>query len=193
MIQVVIQKVLVLLQLQTIEQMLLSLWTINPCIWTYAPFNCLVLPHGCLGQDTLLLCVLANSQSLYQVLIIGYSNLHNNLHSRYIPVGGAACYSRRTQVQTGSHLSIKARNLCLYVCVCLKYLCGSGSDWPESFNMAAAWFSGVQLSICLDCNDTVNKLFHKCFTNSASIVHRSHHSHVRTRANHCRAQAHDIL
>ena len=25
-----------------------------------------------------------------------------------------------------------------------------------------------------------------------SIVHRSHHSHVRTRANHCRAQAHDI-
>ena len=39
--------------------------------------------------------------------------------------------------------------------------------------------------ICLDCNDTVNKLFHKCFINSVSIVHRSHHSHLRTRTNHC--------
>ena len=98
------------------------------------------------------------------------------------------------------HLSIKARNLCLSVsvcvcvcvCVCLKYLCGSGSDWPVSFNMAAAWFNGVQLCICLDYNDTVNKLFHKCFTNSASIVHRGHRSHVHTRVNHCRAQAHNI-
>ena len=33
--------------------------------------------------------------------------------------------------------------------------------------MAAAWFKGVQRCICLDCNDTVNKLFHKCFMNSA--------------------------
>ena len=39
------------------------------------------------------------------------------------------------------YLSINARNLCLYVCVsdcvCLKYLCRSGSDWPEIFNMGA--------------------------------------------------------
>ena len=30
--------------------------------------------------------------------------------------------------------------------------------------MAAGWIKGVQCRICLDCNDTVNKLFHKCFT-----------------------------
>ena len=84
-----------------------------------------------------------------------------------------------------SHMII-TRNLsvCLSVCVFLKYLCGSGSDWAESFNMAAAWFKGVPRQICLDCNDTVNKLFHKCFTHSTSIVHQSHHSQVRTRANH---------
>uniref|UniRef100_A0A8C5I3L3 protein-tyrosine-phosphatase n=1 Tax=Gouania willdenowi TaxID=441366 RepID=A0A8C5I3L3_GOUWI len=35
--------------------------------------------------------------------------------------------------------------------------------------MAAAWFQGVQLQICLDCNDTVNKLFHKGFTNSSGL------------------------
>ena len=80
--------------------------------------------------------------------------------------------------------------VCVYVCnVCLKCLCRSGSDWSESVNMAAAWFRGVQ---CLDYNDTFNKLFHKCFTNSASIVDHSHHSHVRTRANHCRAHFHDM-
>ena len=49
--------------------------------------------------------------------------------------------------------------------------------------MAAARFKGVRSQICLDCNDIVKNLFHKCFTNSASIVHRRHHSHVRTRAN----------
>ena len=60
-------------------------------------------------------------------------------------------------------------SLCVCVCVYvfLKYLCRSGSDLPESFNMAAAWFKGVRRRICLDCNDTVNKLFYKCFTNSA--------------------------
>ena len=52
--------------------------------------------------------------------------------------------------------------------------------------MAAVWFKGVQRQICLDYNDIV-KLVQKCFMNSASIVNRSHHSHVRTRANHCRA------
>ena len=36
--------------------------------------------------------------------------------------------------------------------------------------MAAAWFKGVQHRICLVYNDTVNKLCHKCFTNSNSIV-----------------------
>ena len=35
--------------------------------------------------------------------------------------------------------------------------------------MAAAWFKGVRRRICLDYNDTVNKLFHKCFTNSAAL------------------------
>ena len=72
--------------------------------------------------------------------------------------------------------------VCVRVCVFLKYLCGSGLDRPESFHMAAAWFKGVQHRICLDCNDTVNNLFHKCFTNSASIANCSHHSHVCTRA-----------
>ena len=32
--------------------------------------------------------------------------------------------------------------------------------------MAAAWFKGVRLCICLDRNDTIKKLFHKSFTNS---------------------------
>ena len=79
------------------------------------------------------------------------------------------------------------KSVCVCVRVCLKYLCRSGSDWPEIFNMAAAWFKGVQCRICLDYNDTVNKWFHKWFTNSISIVR---HSHVRTRANHCRAHPH---
>ena len=52
--------------------------------------------------------------------------------------------------------------------------------------MAAVWFKGVQRLICLDV-DTVNKLFHKVFTDSASIVN---HSQVRTRANHYRAHPH---
>ena len=95
-------------------------------------------------------------------------------------------YSLKYLLQNGyGNLSIKARTLCLSVCVCLKYLCRSGSDWPESFNMAAAWFKGVQRRIYLDYDDTVNKWFQKCFTNSASIANHSHHSHVRTRANHC--------
>ena len=35
--------------------------------------------------------------------------------------------------------------------------------------MAAAWLKGVQRWFCLDYNDTINKLFHIGFTNSASI------------------------
>ena len=62
-----------------------------------------------------------------------------------------------------TYRSIKIMNLCVCVCVCvcvfLKYLCGSGSDWSESFNMAAAWFKGVQCCICLDCNDTLINYF----------------------------------
>ena len=83
----------------------------------------------------------------------------------------------------------QARNLCLSVCVCASVPVISLRDWPD---MASAWFKGVQRRICSDYNDTVNDLFHKCFTKSASIANRSHHSHVRTRANHCRAQTHDI-
>ena len=67
-------------------------------------------------------------------------------------------------------------SVCLSVYVCLKYLCRSGSDWSEIFNMAAAWFKGVQHRICLDCIDTANKLLHKCFPNSASTVNHSHQS-----------------
>ena len=106
--------------------------------------------------------------------------------------------SQSMHIYTGATSLYKGRNLCLSVCVCvcvclfLTYLCRSGSDLPESFNMAAAWFKGVWSQICLDYNDTVNRLLHKCFINSASIVHRSHHSHVRARANQCRAQTHDI-
>ena len=55
------------------------------------------------------------------------------------------------------------------MCVFVKYLCGSGLHWPETYNMAAACFNGVRFRICLDCNDTVNKLFHKCFTNSRAL------------------------
>ena len=76
------------------------------------------------------------------------------------------------------------------MCVCLKYLCRSGSDWPEIFNLAAAWFKGEQCWICLNYNDTVNKWFHKWFTNSASTVNHRHH--VRTRANHCWAHPHAL-
>ena len=47
--------------------------------------------------------------------------------------------------------------VCVSVYVCLKYLCRAGSDLPEIFNMAAAWFKGVHHHICLDYNDTVNK------------------------------------
>ena len=39
--------------------------------------------------------------------------------------------------------------------------------------MAAAWFKGVQLRIFLDCNDTVNKLFHKSFTNLQALSTRA--------------------
>ena len=60
----------------------------------------------------------------------------------------------------------------------------------HSLNMECEHF--VQCQICLDYKDTVNKLFHKFFTNSTSIVNRSHYSHVRTRANHCRAHPNDI-
>ena len=80
--------------------------------------------------------------------------------------------------------------VCVCMCVCLKHLCRSGSDWPEIFNMAAAWFRGVQRWICLDYNVAINNLFHKWFMNSASIVNHSHHSHMRTKANHCRAHPH---
>ena len=100
--------------------------------------------------------------------------------------------SKRPSWNLAGHLQMagkRTKSLCLSVCLCLKYLCRSGSDWSESFNMAAAWFKGVQRHICLDYNDTINKLFHKCFTNSASIVN---HSQVHTRANHCRAHFHDI-
>ena len=86
-------------------------------------------------------------------------------------------------------LSLYKSKESLSVCVCLKYLCGSGADWPEHIHMAAAWFKGVQRRICLDYNDTVN-LFQKCFTNSTSIPNRSHHSHVHTRANYCRVHRH---
>ena len=73
------------------------------------------------------------------------------------------------QINKG-HLSIKARNLCLSIClsVCvyvfLKYPCGSGSDWPESFHMAAAWFKGI----CIISN---KKLFvkHICGFHSKKI------------------------
>ena len=77
-------------------------------------------------------------------------------------------------------------NLSMSVCLSLKYLCRSGSDWPEILNMVAAWFKDVQIRICLDYNDTVNKLFHKLFANSASIVNHSkhsNHSHVCTLTN----------
>ena len=76
--------------------------------------------------------------------------------------------------------SKESLSVCVCVCVCV-YVCMS---------VCVCWFKDVQRRICLDCNDTVNKLFHKCFTNSASIAHRSHHSHVRTRVNHCRVHCH---
>ena len=108
-------------------------------------------------------------------------------------------HSTKQALTCSTYLSIKARNICLSVClclcvsvcvcVCLKHL-RSGSDWPEIFNTAAAWFKSMQRWICLDYNDTVIKWFHIWFPNFASIVNHSHHSHVRTRANHCRALLH---
>ena len=90
-----------------------------------------------------------------------------------------------TKINALKYISLYKSKESLSVSVYLKYLCKSGSDWPEILNMAAAWFKGVQGHICLDYNDTVDKVFHKCFTNSASFVNCSHHSYVCTRANHC--------
>ena len=75
-------------------------------------------------------------------------------------------YNKR-QIQNANTLTVcvcVCVCVCMHVCVFLKYLC---RDWPESINMAAAWFKGVQRRICSGYNDTVNKLFHKSFTNSA--------------------------
>ena len=96
----------------------------------------------------------------------------------------------RVQFSPISFYKSKGISLCLCVYVWVRY--------PEILNMAAVWFKGVQHRICLDYTDTsmINKLFHKCFSNSASIAKCSivmcapepitaHHSHVRTRTNHC--------
>ena len=77
-----------------------------------------------------------------------------------------------------THLSIKARNLCLSVCVCVPQISLQiriRLTWK--FPHGAAWLKGLQRRICLNYNDTVNKWFHKCFMNSASIANCSHYSH----------------
>ena len=84
-------------------------------------------------------------------------------------------------------LSLNLSN-CHYMC----WLNSSMSIYYILYSIYYIWLKGVPRRICLDYNDTFNKLFQKCFTNSASIVHRGHHSHVPTRANHCRAYVHDI-
>ena len=127
--------------------------------------------------------------------------LQMDLHPTFL-YGGMSVnmFALVIQQKTYSQLNLQPHVTSLYkskeslcVCVCLKYLCRSGSDWNESFNMAAAWFKGVKRWICLDYNDTVNKLFHKVFTDSASIVNHSHHSRLHSRANHCRAHPQDTL
>ena len=71
-------------------------------------------------------------------------------------------------------LSIKARNLC--VCVCLKNL-RIRLTWDFQHGCCGWRLKDVQPRICFHYKDTV-KLFNKCFTNSASIVNHSHHSHA---------------
>ena len=73
--------------------------------------------------------------------------------------------------------SKESLSVCLCVCVCV---CVCVPQISRGSRVC---------DICLDCSEIVNKLFHKCFTNSASIVHQGHHSYMCTRANHCRAQA----
>ena len=84
------------------------------------------------------------------------------------------------------YLSIKARNLCLSVCV-LQISLQIRIRLTWDFQHGCCVVQGCAISHLFG----LNKLFQKCFTNSTSIVHRSHHSHVRTRANHCRARLHD--
>ena len=68
--------------------------------------------------------------------------------------------------------------------------------------MAAAWFKGVQRWICLDYNDTVYYFINSLRIPLALSIIATidmcapepitvHHSHVRTRANHCRVQPHN--
>ena len=73
-------------------------------------------------------------------------------------------------------LSIKEKNLCLSVslCVCVCVCVPQISlqirirlTWE--FQHGCCWFKGVQHHICLDCNETVSKLLHKCFTNSPAL------------------------
>ena len=78
------------------------------------------------------------------------------------------------------------------VCVCLKYLCRSGSDWPENFNMDAVWLKGVQPQICLDYKDTVeiNDLINDIRFPPALSTIATPPEFVHPKANHCRAHPH---
>ena len=93
-----------------------------------------------------------------------------------------------------SNLSIKARSLCLSVCVCVCVrvcvcMCSSNisADQDQADLRVFTWLLRVSRVCNVAFVWTVNNLFQKCFTNSTSIANHSHHSHMRTRANHCRA------
>ena len=89
-----------------------------------------------------------------------------------------------TETATFPYKSKESLSVCVCVYMFLKYLCGSWSDWPESFNLAAAWFKDVQRCICLDFNDTVNKFSHKCFTNSRALSTKANHCQMWNRPQH---------
>ena len=105
---------------------------------------------------------------------------------------------------TITYLSIKARNLCLSVClsvcVCV-YMCSSNSFADKVQGCVTPDLFGLQplINYFINARQIPQAL--------STIVHHSpphttvmcapepitaHHSHVRTRANHYRAQAHDI-
>ena len=78
-------------------------------------------------------------------------------------------------------------NKCVCVCVCVSAWNISADQDQIDVRFSTWLLHGLRLyniGFVWTTKIPLNKLFHKYFTNSTSIVNRSHHGHVRTRANH---------
>ena len=94
----------------------------------------------------------------------------------------SAAEPAKNKKPTSLYKSKESLSVCLSVCVCSNI----SADQDQTDLRFSTWLlRGLRV-----CNIGF-KLFHSCFTNSTSIVNHSHHSHVRTRANHCRVHPHD--